>query len=156
MTKEFYDCIADWAEKCHKLSEENRALHSQVIGLNERLDKFKTYYVHENELNAAEARITALEATLEGYRHSSKIISQHLTDAQQRITQLEGALKRLWDTRELEYSNSGGIKYKLGFYGEPLDIDRLLVRSGVYREWCRDPKLCQDKGTCPKDPTCAD
>jgi hypothetical protein len=30
------------------------------------------------------------------------------------------------------------------------------LTPGVYREWCRDPNLCQDKGTCPKDPTCSD
>ncbi len=25
-----------------------------------------------------------------------------------------------------------------------------------YGEWCRDPRICEGKGYCPRDPTCGD
>jgi anthranilate/para-aminobenzoate synthase component II len=28
--------------------------------------------------------------------------------------------------------------------------------TGVYGNWCHDPKLCAGKSYCPRDPTCAD
>lgn len=34
--------------------------------------------------------------------------------------------------------------------------EREAAAKGVYREWCRDPSLCADKGYCPRDPTCGD
>jgi hypothetical protein len=61
---------------------------------------------------------------------------------QQRITQLEGALKHVMSL----------------CWPNPVwkDVVDKALYPGHYREWCRDPALCQDKGTCPKDPSCAD
>lgn len=28
--------------------------------------------------------------------------------------------------------------------------------QGHYKEWCRDPSLCDGKGYCPRNPSCAD
>jgi hypothetical protein len=83
---------------------------------------------------------------------------------EQRITQLEGALNGLKPLIEAVVSGAFGRSH----YDAAKQAQHLLssregerpredaLAPGSYREWCRDPTLCQDKGTCPKDPTCAD
>ncbi len=41
-----------------------------------------------------------------------------------------------------------------------VEVHRLLLldsySKGVYGEMCRDPKICEGKGYCPRDPACND
>jgi hypothetical protein len=90
-----------------------------------------------------------------------KIVGQHLTDAQQRITQLEVALEGLIGCPLLAHRMAkarakGRIAVVLQLSLVGLEQAQHALAPGAYKEWCRDPTLCQDKGTCPKDPTCAD
>jgi polyhydroxyalkanoate synthesis regulator phasin len=43
MSQEFYDCIAEWADRCHALSKENEALQreleKQILYANDEVDK---------------------------------------------------------------------------------------------------------------------
>jgi hypothetical protein len=72
-----------------------------------------------------------------------------------RTGQLEGALKEISKIAPPpDKVNTQGMKLDKIY-----DIAQQAVEGkgeGVYKDWCRDPALCQDKGTCPKDPTCAD
>jgi hypothetical protein len=139
-----------------------------------------------NECNkrvlAAQARSTALEAEkalLQAKYEASEIDKKiHWTcdheHWQQRVTQLahdnaeltartgqlEGALKPyLAIVEALEPQLIGCSREQELTYKKALKDLRQVQHAltpGVYREWCRDPKLCQDNGTCPKDPSCAD
>jgi chromosome segregation ATPase len=137
-------------------------LHSQVKELERKYNAVKNDPDYQQcciEREKAQASITALEATVEGYRHSNKIVGQHLTDAQQRITQLAHENAELTErTGQLEGALKDGIQLLQNPNVRIIEIIARLqhLLPGIYREWCRDPKLCQDKGTCPKDPTCAD
>jgi hypothetical protein len=189
------DMLMDW-------EAENRALHSQVEELLDNLSRCKGNEL-ANQLEQAQAKITALEAInkhniedeceledmlvkagIPDYepsgdykgltRQMAEFISAYLAQ-QQRITQLEGALKdvikraqNLCDDcigdSESRDSLLYGIKHAQNLLssrwseatGQEVERRVDALTPGVYREWCRDPKLCQDKGTCPKDPTCAD
>jgi hypothetical protein len=148
-------------------------LHSQVRELKRDRDNlFALKEARNSELTEARARITALEADLyelqgtpqarftwiyeqlirvlgkeSGYNelsshgHDHKFI-EAIEQLQQRITLLEGALKH--------------VTSLCGPNPVWKDVVEKALHPGHYREWCRDPKLCQDKGTCPKDPSCAD
>jgi hypothetical protein len=113
-----------------QLEAENCALHSQVRELEKAVD-FHTcsQSCTQDELHAAQARITALEAERQGliakWQNDRKDLMQHLPGyqyknrvddpewevakpiilaSQQRITQLEGALKLFVDTYRVMYN----------------------------------------------------
>jgi hypothetical protein len=72
--------------------------------------------------------------------------------AQQRITQLEGALKLCVS----EIMQNMSLRNEYQDFDEALKHAQHALTPGDYREWCRDPKRCEDKNSCPNDPTCAD
>jgi hypothetical protein len=176
-------------EEVIELAEDPRALHSQV----RELEESNTLLAEQREgafekLEAAQARITALEAQLlrwgrwtpeHNIEQWLREEQQRLDAAQQRITQLahenaellsrnqqlEGALKAI-ECPVCHGCKQTSVQWGNGYYnhypctycketGKHPQAQKAL-NPGVYREWCRDPKRCEDKNSCPKDPTCAD
>jgi hypothetical protein len=136
-----------YPERAHvaDLVDSHRALHSQVRELEQaNISLMETINLPLNECNlrvhAAQARITAL--------------SHENAELTARTGQLEAALK-WWVIRQWEMSWHETQEGK-DVLTRRAQTDSKLLNPGAYRDWCRDPKLCQDKGTCPKDPTCAD
>jgi chromosome segregation ATPase len=75
----------------NQLFASHRALQAQV----RELEGYAMLVTSkDSEIGKLKARITTLESTLAGYRHSMKIVGQHLTDAQQHITALEAELDK--------------------------------------------------------------
>jgi hypothetical protein len=116
---------------CEAIQAENRALHSQVRELTQECEYWRGY---QEQLSECRARITAL--------------SHENAELTARTGQLEGALKAVVDTWDAYLTSPSGYP--------AYQRAKKALTPGVYKEWCRDPKLCQDKGTCPLDPTCAD
>jgi Fic family protein len=146
-----------------ELLAENEALQRQVREL-ERLEQVgQAQIVHDETVKVVlQARITALDTTLRGYRHSMKIVGQHLTDAQQRITQLEEALNeqmRQMDHPDLSPAFAATMKRMILAELYPqhaLTPVEVVVRNPPYKEWCRTPETCRGLSSCPLDPICAD
>jgi hypothetical protein len=161
-----------------------RALQAQVRELEKDLalsggDGNTKRLLENHELKA---RITALEAERDIWKRQHDVVNvengtfrQINTELQQRITQLEWALKALMnEAKGMIGAFPDSIRQVVGTTnlnclqrriaqaqhllssreGERPREDALA--PGAYREWCRDPTMCQDKGRCPKDPTCAD
>jgi chromosome segregation ATPase len=161
-------------EAIRQLEAENRALHSQVRELEAKLGASERQ--RYDMVNQAQARITALEDQANYWQMSFEESKNIRAELQRRITQLENDLADALDLKngvgptvltamkkrieQLE----GALKRCMDALGPdrvPTDRKDAIRQAqalipGVYREWCRDPKLCQDKGTCPKDPTCSD
>jgi hypothetical protein len=155
-----------------ELLAENEALQDRITALEAELEEWRTgqraanHLVLEveaswkDQLTAAQQRITQLS------RENEELTS--------RTRQLEGALKALLEARWKQWEHAADFADDKTDREDWLKHDKLaqqaqhalapgdfvqqqkVERSGQYREWCRDPALCQDKGTCPKDPTCAD
>jgi hypothetical protein len=178
--------LKDTAVYRQELIASHRALHSQVRELEKAVDFHTcSQSCTQDELHAAQARITALShenaeltartSQLEAERDAAKAIAdkydlmgiewdeEEFQERGKRITQLEGALKPFVDTYRVMYnvdqiyptSHEDQLRLEQELLSAFMKAQHALT-PGVYKEWCRDPKLCQDKGTCPKDPTCAD
>jgi chromosome segregation ATPase len=102
-------------------------------------------------------------------------LSRENEELTSRTRQLEGALKEERDDNRHLFASVLQLlriapqpgppdDYRRGIIDKAEHLIKVLsdkqaqhaLASGAYKEWCRDPTLCQDKGTCPLDPTCAD
>jgi uncharacterized coiled-coil protein SlyX len=146
---------------------------------------FVKYQDVERQLTAAQARITALEAVIAKQQFSIEDLSKEHTKQANRATQLEGALKDVMALvdRGVLVRNTQSDSDVIAFMKQSVELAKVLQQAqhaltpemlknavrktlerdnqlgpdrGVYREWCRDPKLCEGKNYCPKKPTCAD
>ena len=160
----------------YSIAEDNlAALHSQLEACNRSNAELLVCGAPNCEpWKQSQARLTALEAEFRNWQASA---ATEIEDKTERITQLEGALK--WAEFYADRARKALAKpcmkcgYEQGLVqvvqSEVEHAQHLLssreeverpredaLTPGAYREWCRDPTLCQDKGTCPRDPSCAD